>query len=107
MGIMGTTMKAIRLHQPGGPEVLRLEDVPIPAPGPSEVLIKVAVAGVNYADLGVRAGMFHPGGHGAPRLPLTPGFEVAGTVAALGPGVTGPPKGARVGAVLDDGGYAE
>ena len=98
-------MHTIRIHQPGGPEVLQLDELPTPAPGPGELLIKVAVAGVNYADLGMRAGMrFGP--HQID-LPFTPGFEVAGTIAELGPGVDAPAIGARVVAVLDAGGYAE
>ncbi len=98
-------MKAIRIHQPGGPDVLQLEEIEAPRPGAGQVLIKVAVAGVNYADLGLRQGMSF-GPHRAV-YPITPGYEVAGTVAALGEGVTGPAKGTRVAAVVDDGGYAE
>jgi NADPH2:quinone reductase len=82
-----------------------LRDAPEPEAGEGEVLIRVEVAGVNYADTGVRAGMmFGPHAH---ELPVTPGFEVAGTVAALGEGVEGPGEGTRVVAVLDSGGYAE
>lgn len=98
-------MQAIRVHQIGGPDVLRLEASETPQPGAGEVLIKVVVAGVNYADVGQRAGMM--GGPHRVELPFTPGFEVAGTVAALGEGVQGPPPGTRVAAVLDSGGYAE
>ena len=98
-------MKAIRVHEPGGPEVLRPEEVDVPTPGPREVLIKVWVAGVNYADTATRRGMVF-GPHRA-IFPVTPGFEVAGTVAGLGEGVEGLAEGARVAAVLDSGGYAE
>lgn len=98
-------MQAIRIHHPGGPEVLELDTVPIPTPGAGQVLIKVAAAGVNYADTGMRAGMMF--GPHQTEFPFTPGFEVAGTVAALGPGVTTPAEGTRVVAVLDAGGYAE
>ena len=98
-------MKAIRIHEPGGPEVLRLDEVEAPAPGPAEILIAVEVAGVNYADIGTRMGLSF-GPHRA-KFPTTPGFEVAGTVAALGKGVDGPPEGTRVVAVLGSGGYAE
>lgn len=98
-------MKAIVVNEPGAPEVLRLEEVKKPEPGPGEVLIRVAVAGVNYADVGMRAGMM--GGPHAMDLPYTPGFEVAGTVAAVGENVTGVAAGARVAAVLGSGGYAE
>jgi NADPH:quinone reductase len=96
-------MKAIRYYQAGGPEVLTLDEVPTPAPGPGEVLIRVAAAGVNYADLLQRQGVYPiPGG-----LPTTPGFEVSGTVVAHGPQVSEPPIGARIVAGLQGGGYAE
>ena len=98
-------MKAIRMHRPGGPEVLELEEVETPSPGPGEVLIRASAAGVNYADVGLRRGMM--GGPHAMPLPATPGFEVVGVVEALGEGVSAPPVGARVAAVLDAGGYAE
>ena len=97
-------MKAIRIHETGGPEVLQLEEIDAPSPGPGEVLIEVEIAGVNYADTGMRRGMFH--GPGSADLPMIPGFEVAGTVAALGEGVDGPAEGDRVVAVLGSGGYA-
>lgn len=96
-------MKAIRIHQNGGPEVLTYEDVPDVTPGPGEVLIKVAAVGVNYADLMQRQGVYPlPGG-----LPVIPGFEVAGTVAAVGDGVTAPAVGTRVVTGIQGGGYAE
>lgn len=98
-------MKAIVVNEPGSPEVLRLEEVKTPEPGPGEVLVEVAVAGVNYADVGMRAGMM--GGPHAMELPYTPGFEVAGAVAAVGEGVAGVARGDRVAAVLTSGGYAE
>ncbi|MBA2681971.1 MAG: NADPH:quinone oxidoreductase family protein [Ktedonobacteraceae bacterium] len=99
-------MKAVRIHQFGGPEVLVLEDLPIPVPGPGQVLIKVAVAGVNYSD------PLHYGGQvppdiPVPVLPATPGFEVAGVIEQLGPEVSTPAVGMRVAASLEDGGYAE
>ncbi|CAA9429121.1 Quinone oxidoreductase [uncultured Rubrobacteraceae bacterium] len=98
-------MKAIRIHEPGGPEVLRLENIETPEPDEGQVLIKIELAGVNYADTGMRRGMrFGP--HQA-QMPLTPGFEAAGTVAVLGEGVEAPPEGTRVAAVLESGGYAE
>ena len=98
-------MKAIVVNEPGSPEVLRLEEVETPTPGPGEVLVEVAVAGVNYADVGMRAGMM--GGPHAMELPYTPGFEVAGAVASVGEGVEGVAEGDRVVAVLPSGGYAE
>jgi NADPH2:quinone reductase len=75
-------MKAIRYHDAGGPEVLRYEDVAQPVPGPGQVLVEVAAAGVNYADVRNRLTAT------AAALPAIPGNEAAGTVAAVGPGVT-------------------
>jgi len=98
-------MRSIQIHRPGPPEVLQLAEIEKPSPGPGEVLVAVEVAGVNYADVGTRMGMFH--GPEEAGFPITPGFEVAGTVAALGEGVEGVAEGARVVAVLGGGGYAE
>ncbi len=95
-------MKAIRIHETGGPEVMHLEDVETPTPAQGEILIKVAAAGVNYADLAQRQGAYLT----RTRTPMTMGFEVAGTIAAHGPGVTAPPVGTRVIAFVE-GGYAE
>jgi NADPH2:quinone reductase len=75
--------KAIRIHTHGGPEVMRWEDVPTPEPGPNEVLVKHAAVGLNFIDVYIRTGLYK-----APNMPITPGMEGAGTVAALGPGVT-------------------
>ena len=100
-------MKAVRIHQFGGPEVLMLEDnLPIPVPGPGQVLIKVAVVGVNYSDP-LHYGGNVPPGISVPVLPATPGFEVAGVIEQLGPGVSTLTVGTRVAASLEDGGYAE
>ncbi len=96
-------MKAIQMHATGGPEVLQFVEIPTPSPKAGELLIRVAVAGVNYADIGMRMGMFH----GPQTMPVIPGFEVTGTVAAVGADVTGFHEGDRVAAVLDAGGYAE
>ncbi len=74
--------KAIRIHAPGGPEVMRWEDVPTPEPGPGEVLVKHAAVGLNYIDVYFRTGLYKTA------MPATPGMEASGTVAALGPGVT-------------------
>ncbi|MFI9588627.1 zinc-binding alcohol dehydrogenase family protein [Streptomyces sp. NPDC052236] len=99
-------MRAVRIDEFGGPEVLVPVEVPDPVAGPGEVLIRVAAAGVNRADALVRAGVYHR----ARRPPLIPGLEGAGTVAAVGEGVTGISVGQRVMA-LDDvnapGFYAE
>jgi len=98
-------MRAIVVKESGPPEVLEIEEVGTPNPGPGQVLIEVAVAGVNYADVGMRAGMI--GGTHAVDLPYTPGFEVVGTVAAVGESVEAVSEGERVAAVLPSGGYAE
>jgi NADPH2:quinone reductase len=95
-------MKAIRIHETGGPEVMRLEEVETPTPGQNEVLLKIAAAGINYADLAQRQGAYLT----KTRTPMILGFEVAGTVAAHGPGVTTPPIGTR-GVGIVSGGYAE
>ena len=94
-------MKAIRVTSFGGPEVLRLEDVPIPAPGPGQVLVKVEAAGLNFIDVYHRTGLY------ANPLPFTPGPEGAGAVAALGPGVSGFRPGDRVAWASGLGSYAE
>ncbi len=75
--------KAIRIHTPGGPEVMKWEDVPTPEPGPGEVLIKQSAVGLNYIDVYFRTGLYK-----APTMPLIIGQEGAGTVTALGAGVT-------------------
>lgn len=96
-------MKAIVITEPGGPEVLALRDVPAPVPGPGEVLIDVAAAGLNRADVLQRHGNY-PVPPGAPEYP---GLEVSGRVAAVGTGVEGLEVGADVVALLSGGGYAE
>jgi NADPH:quinone reductase len=95
-------MKAIRIHETGGPEVMHLEEIETPTPKAGEILIKVAAAGVNYADLAQRAGAYLT----RTRTPMVPGAEVSGTVAATGPGITSPAEGTRV-AAFGEGGYAE
>lgn len=99
-------MRAIRIHEVGGPEVLQLEDVAEPRPEAGQVLIRVAFAGLNFADTLIRRGRYLL----QPAFPYVPGLEVSGTVAALGPGVDAGrfPLGARVAALtLGGGGYAE
>ena len=73
-------MKAIRLHQPGGPDQLRFEEVPTPTPGPGEVLVHLKAAALNHRDVWIRMGM-----QMADRLPLIPGSDGAGLVAQVGP----------------------
>ena len=93
--------KAIRIHTPGGPEVMKWEDVPTPEPGPGEVLIKQAAAGLNYIDVYFRTGLYK-----APTMPLIIGQEGAGTVTALGAGVSSLAVGDRVAYAGAIGGYA-
>lgn len=96
-------MRVVAITGTGGPEVLELTEVPDPTPGPGEVLIDVAAAGLNRADLLQTQGM-HPPPPGAPDWP---GLEVSGTIVELGPGVGDWAVGDRVCALLDGGGYAE
>ncbi len=97
------SMKAVEISHPGGPEVLRLADRPRPEPGPGEVLIAVRAAGVNRPDVVQRQGRYPP----PPGASDIPGLEVAGTVAARGPGVSRWREGEVVCALLTGGGYAE
>jgi NADPH2:quinone reductase len=85
-------MKAIRVHKLGEPEVMRLEEIPEPDPGPGEVLIQVQAIGVNPVETYIRAGIYPQ----APPLPYTPGTDAAGVVEAVGPGVTRVEPGQRV-----------
>lgn len=101
-------MKAIRVHDLGGPEVLRYEEVPDPHPETGQALIKIEAAGVNYLDIYYRSG-FHWGGHHRNDLPYTPGAEAAGVVVAIGAGVTEVAVGDRVAYGISNGkgAYAE
>lgn len=96
-------MRAVTVDHPGGPEVLRLVDVPDPVAKPGEVLIDIAAAGVNHADLVQRRGLYDPP-EGAPPWP---GLECSGTIAETGEGVSGWQVGDEVCALLGGGGYAE
>ncbi len=102
MPTLPTTMPAVAIRTPGGPEVLELTERAVPVPGPGEVLVRVAAAGVNRPDCLQRRGLYPPPA-GASDLP---GLEVAGTVVALGPGVARWRLGDRVCALLAGGGYA-
>lgn len=95
-------MKAIRIHERGDPSVMHMEEIARPIPQVGEILIKVATAGVNYADVGQRNGHYP----NALPLPLTLGYEVAGTIVSHGQGVSAPTEGTRVVALVE-GGYAE
>jgi NADPH2:quinone reductase len=94
-------MQAIRIHQPGGPEVLSEEEIPLPEPGEGQVRVKIEASGVNYADIYQRKGLY-PG-----PLPTTLGSEAAGVVDAIGPGVNGVQVGQRVAYASQPGAYAE
>ncbi len=94
-------MKAVRVHAVGGPEVLRLEEVDRPAPGPGQVLVKIAGAGVNFVDVYQRTGLYPV------ERPFTLGQEAAGTVTALGAGVGDVTVGDRVAYAGVLGAYAE
>ena len=96
-------MKAVVFSQSGGPEVLRLEDVPAPVPGPHEVLLEVRATALNRADLLQRRGLYPP----PPGASDILGLECSGVVSALGPGASRFSVGARVMALLAGGGYAE
>ena len=102
--VYSETMKAIVAHEFGGPEVLKLEDVPRPEPKENEILIKVVAAGVNPVDAMIRSGKF-----GA-KAPLIPGYDIAGVVEKAGTKVTKLKAGDPVYAYIDiprGGGYAE
>jgi putative PIG3 family NAD(P)H quinone oxidoreductase len=96
-------MRAVVITEPGGPEVLRLEDVPDPVLAAGDVLISIAAAGVNRADLMQREGFYPP----PPGAPPYPGLECSGRVTAIGEGVTRVRPGDEVCALLAGGGYAE
>ena len=103
------TMKAIVAHEYGGPEVLKLEDVPVPTPKENEMLVKVFGAGVNSFDGTLRSGKYAKGDTGT-QLPLHPGYDIAGVVEKVGTKVTKFKAGDAVYAmisILKGGGYAE
>ncbi len=94
-------MKAIQIRAAGGPEVLELVELPIPEPGPGQVLIRIEAIGVNFIEIYFRKGQYKAA------LPLIPGSEAAGTIEELGPGVTGFATGDAVASVAVMGSYAE
>lgn len=96
------TMLAITIPVPGGPEALVLASAPVPMPGPHQLLIKVAAAGVNRPDVLQRQGRYPVPANASP----LPGLEAAGEIAAIGADVTGFRPGDRVTALLNGGGYA-
>ncbi|MFE2432147.1 zinc-binding alcohol dehydrogenase family protein [Streptomyces sp. NPDC059373] len=95
-------MRAVEIGEYGGPEVLAVVEAPVPEPGPGEVTIDVAYAGVNFADLKARAD-----GYRVPALPFRPGLEVSGRIRAVGAGVAGLTPGQEVAALTEGGGYAD
>ncbi len=103
MSALPASMHAVEIAQPGGPEVLRPIERPVPAPRPGEVLIRVEAAGVNRPDVLQRMGLYPL----PPGVSDLPGLEVAGTIAALGEGVTQWKLGDAVCALTPGGGYAE
>lgn len=97
------SMTAVGYDAPGGPDVLRPETVAVPRPGPGEVLVKVAFAGVNRPDVVQRLGNYPP----PPGASPIPGLEISGTIAALGEGVSEWLPGQQVCALVSGGGYAQ
>ena len=98
-----TSMTVIGIKEPGGPEVLVPEQRPVPVPREGEILVKVAAAGVNRPDVQQRKGLYPP----PPGAPDVPGLEIAGEIAALGPGIKRWAIGDRVMALVIGGGYAQ
>jgi NADPH:quinone reductase-like Zn-dependent oxidoreductase len=96
-------MRQVWITRQGGPEVLQVRQAADPVPGEGEVRIRVAASGVNFADVLARMGLYPD----APPLPAVVGYEVAGTVDAVGAGVQGFREGDRVGALTRFGGYAD
>jgi NADPH2:quinone reductase len=94
-------MKAIQVHTPGGPEQMQLADVPVPQAGAQQALVRVAAAGVNFIDVYFRIGLYKAD------VPIFLGSEGAGTVEAVGPGVTEIAVGDRVAWAMPRGSYAE
>lgn len=95
-------MRALYTTRYGGPEVLQVREQPTPNPAKGQVLIEVERAGLNFAEIAARMGMYPD----APKAPMVVGYEVSGKVAALGEGVHGPPVGTRVIALTHFGGHA-
>ncbi|MEO7794797.1 MAG: quinone oxidoreductase [Thermoanaerobaculia bacterium] len=95
-------MRAIRFHRTGGPEVLQLDEIPVPVPGPGEVRIALRFAGVNFIDTYFRGGLYDPG-----PLPARSGKEGAGVVTAVGSGVNSPRIGDQVAFWSATGSYAD
>jgi putative PIG3 family NAD(P)H quinone oxidoreductase len=97
------TMREIFFDGAGGPEVIKLREAPVPAPGPGKVLVDVIAAGINRPDCIQRAGLYPP----PPGETEVPGLEMAGRIVALGEGVTGLALGDEICALVGSGGYAD
>ncbi|MER5913492.1 zinc-binding dehydrogenase [Streptomyces sp. NPDC001982] len=95
-------MRAVEFQEYGGPEVLKVVETEVPEPGPGQVSVDVAYAGVNFADLKARSE-----GYRVPGLPFVPGLEVSGRVRAVGDGVEGLTVGQEVAALTEGGAYAD
>src|SRR5580698_195608 len=100
---MEATYRAVMATKKGGPSDLRIVDLPLKPPGPGQLRVQVRAAGVGSTDLLLLAGTYRF----APKIPLVPGYEVAGVVDAIGPDVTGVTLGQRVAALTVYGGFAE
>lgn len=94
-------MKAIRVHEVGGPEQMRVDEIPVPTPGPKQALVKIDTTGVNFIDIYFRTGLYKADS------PFTLGMEAAGIVEAIGPEVTEVAVGERVAYAMTRGSYAE
>jgi NADPH2:quinone reductase len=90
VSVVANMVKGIKVHQVGGPEVLKWEDIEVKEPGEGEVKVKHTAVGVNYIDVNYRNGAY------STSTPFIPGFEAAGVVTAVGPGLTGLKVGDRV-----------
>lgn len=100
---MAATYRAVMLTKAGGPEVLQIVELPVEAPGPGQLRVRVRAAGVGSTDLVILAGKYRF----APKIPFVPGYEIAGEVEAIGAGVAGFQVGDHVAALTVYGGFAE
>jgi NADPH:quinone reductase len=100
---MATTFRAVMITRPGGPEVLQCVELPIEPPGAGQLRVRVRAAGVGSTDFAMLAGNYAF----APKIPFVPGYEIAGTVDAIGAGVAGFQIGQRVAALTVHGGFGE
>ena len=100
---MTATYRAVMLTKKGGPEGLQIVDLPVEPPGPGQLRVRVRAAGVGSTDVILLAGKYRY----APKIPMVPGYEIAGVVDAIGAGVAGFEVGQRVAALTVYGGFAE